>query len=463
MCGSRVALLATAAVVGGIWAGCELMEPSLPVRFMGLLAWQTSGGLDAAVRLQDGQPIPWSTELVDKMEANLVGVRWRRSFLEGIASKFATAAGLTVGPRCPERGYLAAVAGGRPAELGGAIKVKVYDPPGGREAANGRVYMYVHGGGFVFGEAGMNEGMHCAVSARANVTIVSVDYRLTPRHVFPAAFDDTVAAAVSLVRDGVPGKDGGAPTPVRSLLVGGDSAGGNLALGLAVWASSDPAAAPSAHETSPDRSVDAFADPAPRSVGFSDEADVALRASVAGSVRAALAGMVLVYPKTRCAKLSPSMRDLSEGHLLTRASVQRFTKLVYPGRVAATEEEWAASGALVTHAPTAADRRAFPETALRPGSRVLTAPLPPSVTVLAQYDVLRDDGTDAVALLRSRSSAEEHRLVSVPRSTHGFVTVPELFPHGWPVAVDAIVDFVRKAHGDEPETRMAGAARTSEL
>ena len=58
----------------------------------------------------------------------------------------------------------------------------------------------------------------------AKAELVSIDYRLAPEHVWPAAFDDCFKVLQWLLADG------------RPLVVAGDSAGGNLAAGMALKA-----------------------------------------------------------------------------------------------------------------------------------------------------------------------------------------------------------------------------------
>ena len=77
------------------------------------------------------------------------------------------------------------------------------------------VVIYLHGGGFVVGGLHSHDDVCADIRARTGLTVVAVDYRLSPEHLHPAAFDDACAVIHAL----------GAKGPV--VLVG-DSAGGNL-------------------------------------------------------------------------------------------------------------------------------------------------------------------------------------------------------------------------------------------
>lgn len=76
--------------------------------------------------------------------------------------------------------------------------------------------IYLHGGGYVVGGLHSHDDVCAEIRARTGLTVVAVDYRLSPEHLHPAAFDDACAVVLDLGRKG----------PV--VLVG-DSAGGNLA------------------------------------------------------------------------------------------------------------------------------------------------------------------------------------------------------------------------------------------
>ncbi len=59
------------------------------------------------------------------------------------------------------------------------------------------LFVYVHGGAYVLnaGEAGLPEAM--MIAARTKMPVLSIDYRMPPKHPFPAALDDVVAGNTS--------------------------------------------------------------------------------------------------------------------------------------------------------------------------------------------------------------------------------------------------------------------------
>lgn len=119
----------------------------------------------------------------------------------------------------------------------GDIPVRLYDPRERREP--GPVLVFFHGGGFVIGDLETHDSF-CAEAARAlDLPVVAVDYRLAPEHAFPAAPDDCEAAARWVAES---------PTAlglhVTSLVLAGDSAGGNLTIVTAQSLRDRPARAP---------------------------------------------------------------------------------------------------------------------------------------------------------------------------------------------------------------------------
>jgi len=112
-----------------------------------------------------------------------------------------------------------------------SISARAYEP----EDEPLPVMVYFHGGGYVKG--GIEESdAFCRNLARVTRHLVlSIDYRLAPEHVFPAALDDAVAAAVWAGAHAV--DVGGAPGPI---VVCGESAGGNLAAVTCLRLRSDP-------------------------------------------------------------------------------------------------------------------------------------------------------------------------------------------------------------------------------
>jgi acetyl esterase/lipase len=97
-------------------------------------------------------------------------------------------------------------------EVGG-IPVRVFTPPAARAT-----YLHLHGGGFVYGGARLQDARLEAIALACEARVVSVEYRLAPEHPYPAAPDDCEAVATTLAREG------------GALVIGGESAGANLAV-----------------------------------------------------------------------------------------------------------------------------------------------------------------------------------------------------------------------------------------
>lgn len=93
------------------------------------------------------------------------------------------------------------------------------------------VLLYFHGGGFTVGSSATHDSLCRQLAALADCSVVSVDYRLAPEARFPTAVEDAWDSLLWL-RSSAPelGLDPSA------LAVGGDSAGGTLALVTALQA-----------------------------------------------------------------------------------------------------------------------------------------------------------------------------------------------------------------------------------
>ena len=151
---------------------------------------------------------------------------------------------------------------------GGDLPLRLYRPSGERPLP---VLLYFFGGGWVLGTIDTADGVSRSLANSAGALVAVVGYRLAPEHPFPAAAEDCYATAQWVARHAAEiGAD-----PAR-IAVGGDSAGGNLAAG------------------------------------------VALRARDGGP---ALAGQLLIYPNTDQLADDESMRAADDPFLFNRHSV----------------------------------------------------------------------------------------------------------------------------------------------
>ena len=95
------------------------------------------------------------------------------------------------------------------------------------EADSGCTILFFHGGGFTFGSTKDHLGLSVRIAKAARAQVFSVDYRLAPEYVFPAAVEDAVAAYRYLTGHG--------HLPHRIIPIG-ISSGGNLVIDLLISA-----------------------------------------------------------------------------------------------------------------------------------------------------------------------------------------------------------------------------------
>lgn len=155
------------------------------------------------------------------------------------------------------------------------VPVRLYRPT---DEPASRAILWLHGGGWALGNLDLADAGCRRLCLATDSVVVSVDYRLAPEHRFPAGLDD--AAAVLRWMDRELTVAGG---PKPRLVVGGDSAGGNLAAALS------------------------------------------LRVRDAGGPR--IEHQILVYPATDSACDTPSHREFAEGYLLEHEEMAMFWEL----------------------------------------------------------------------------------------------------------------------------------------
>jgi acetyl esterase len=177
----------------------------------------------------------------------------------------------------------------------GAIPARIYTPKSLRKS-NGLspCLVFFHGGGWVIGDLDSHDVVCRKLAHEGELIVISVDYRLAPEHKFPAAADDAIAATKWVA--------GNAKTlgiDAAQILVGGDSAGGNLA------------------------------------------AVVALAARDGDGPK--LAGQVLIYPATDFAMSHPSHREPETSILLTHSVIKWFSNHYLSGTT--DIDNWKASPA----------------------------------------------------------------------------------------------------------------------
>jgi acetyl esterase/lipase len=170
---------------------------------------------------------------------------------------------------------------------GGPICIRIYTPAA---AASDQLpgLVYFHGGGLVAGGLDTHDGVCRMLANETGCRLASVDYRLAPEHKFPAAVVDGYAATMWVIRHA-------AQLGIirRRIAVGGDSAGGALAI------------------------------------------IVAQLARQAQEVE--LAAQLLLCPITDFGADTVSRRTFSEGHLLDKAMMERDLEHYLPAGMDATD------------------------------------------------------------------------------------------------------------------------------
>lgn len=114
------------------------------------------------------------------------------------------------------------------------VRVYVHRPAG--VAEGGRVYLDFHPGGLVLMGGKTCRLLGGRLADRLNIEVWSVDYRMPPQHPFPAGLDDALTAYRRLLVERSPSQ----------IIVGGVSAGGNIAAALILRAKTEALPLPAA-------------------------------------------------------------------------------------------------------------------------------------------------------------------------------------------------------------------------
>jgi acetyl esterase len=120
---------------------------------------------------------------------------------------------------------------------GGEIKLRLFDARETRDA--GPLFLFLHGGGFVFGDLDSHESFCAEMARQLDLPVLAVDYRLAPENPWPAAPEDAIAAAYWAA-----GSPEALGREVTGLVTCGDSAGGNLAIIATLALRDSPARVP---------------------------------------------------------------------------------------------------------------------------------------------------------------------------------------------------------------------------
>jgi acetyl esterase/lipase len=115
-----------------------------------------------------------------------------------------------------------------PADVGD-VRVRIVKPPDTSGVLP--TVLYVHGGGWILGNAGTHDRLVRELAVGVNAAVVFVEYDRSPEATYPVAIEQAYATAQWITHDGfASGLD------ASRLAVAGDSVGGNMAAALAILA-----------------------------------------------------------------------------------------------------------------------------------------------------------------------------------------------------------------------------------
>jgi acetyl esterase/lipase len=178
-----------------------------------------------------------------------------------------------------------------PCTDGGVLMARLYRPISAEAETRLPLLVYYHGGGWCIGDVPGYDVLCRELANLSGWAVLSVEYRLAPEHPFPAAVDDALLA-VEWAADNADLLE----IEAEGLALGGDSAGGNLAIVTALQA---------------------------RDRGFP-----------------MLSQLLLIYPCTEILSQRPSRRLYADGYFLDRESLVWFFERYLPN---GEFDDWRAS------------------------------------------------------------------------------------------------------------------------
>lgn len=108
------------------------------------------------------------------------------------------------------------------------IPTRIYNPK--NQAGNLPIYIFYHGGGFIYGTLDSEDTACYRIVAAMDVIVVNVCYRHTPQYKFPAAHNDALDAFDWIVENAEAFRG-----DLSNVILGGISAGANLAVYVALF------------------------------------------------------------------------------------------------------------------------------------------------------------------------------------------------------------------------------------
>ncbi len=267
-----------------------------------------------------------------------------------------------------------------------SINVRLYNHDNASHASRRKkkVLVYYHGGGWIIGSAKENHILTAQIAKESEYLVVSVDYRLAPEHVFPAAVNDAYAGLEWVIEH--IGEYGGDPS---FIILSGESAGGNLA-----------AAVTSRH----------LINHARKHCAVHDEKDLiegntGLRECLTSSDRLRVVrGLWLIYPPLTETSFSQEALRYDKVSNMLSTDKMEWLRRIYQGGANETNLEL---------------RRNYSFSPIRTPDIILSQ-YPPTLFTLAKHDVLTAESEEMAAKLRSFGRSAT---VSIYNSTvHGFVT-----------------------------------------